>query len=375
MALKTDNQRTAIEAYNKDAMAYKSPYERWKEAEGLPTIRGLSVPSLMDVELTPWASRGGSGIFVNLMGTDGFNDTYICEIPPGKSLNPIKHIYEETVFVVKGRGATTVWLDGGEKQTFEWGERSYFAMPPNANYQHHNGSGTEPARYVAMTAAPRVIDTFKNLDFVFKNPFVFEDRFDGKAGYFTQSESPNAGGGWTTNFIADVDSSSRIATDSKARGGRTPGALGTGFNLVNSTVRSHASSWPVGFYKKAHRHGPGIHIVLLRGEGYSLMWKEGEPVQKIPWKPGTMFVPPEMWFHQHFNTGAEPVLFLAIGWGSEKPKAGGGAYVYKSVKEGGDQIEYEDEDPQIHKDFEEAVAASGAQCGMGGIHPFCSFNS
>ncbi|MCI0779488.1 MAG: hypothetical protein J4N32_05700 [Chloroflexi bacterium] len=64
-----------------------------------------------------------------------------------------------------------------------------------------------------------------------------------------------------------------------------------------------------------------------------------------------------------FNTGAEPVLFLAIGWGSEKPKAGGGAYVYKSVKEGGDQIEYE-----------EAVAASGAQCGMGETRPFCSFN-
>ena len=144
--------------------------------------------------------------------------------------------------------------------------------------------------------------------------------------------------------------------------------------MVNSTVRSHASSWPVGTYKKAHRHGPGIHIVLLRGEGYSLMWKEGEPVQKVPWKPGTMFVPPEMWFHQHFNTGAEPCLFLAIGWGSEKPKAGGGAYVYKSVKEGGDQIEYEDEDPDIHKEFEEAVAASGAQCGMGGIHPFCSLN-
>jgi hypothetical protein len=35
---------------------------------------------------------------------------------------------------------------------------------------------------------------------------------------------------------------------------------------------------------------------------------------------------------------------LAIGWGSDKPKAGGKQYVYKSVTEGGDQIEYEDED-------------------------------
>jgi hypothetical protein len=245
-------------------------------------------------------------------------------------------------------------------------------MPPNANYQHHNGSGTEPARYVAMTAAPRVIDTFKSLNFVFKNPFVFDDRFDGKAGYFKQADKPNERGTWVTNFVSDVNTLSRIAETPEARGGRTPGAVGTGFNMVNSTMRSHSSSWPVGFYKKAHRHGPGIHIVLLRGAGYSLMWKEGEPVQKVPWQAGTMFVPPEMWFHEHFNTGAEPVLFLAIGWGSEKPKSGGGAYVYKSTKEGGDQIEFEDEDPNIHREFEEAVQRSGARCQMGGLHPRCT---
>ena len=365
-------KKTESEIYNEEAQAYKSPYELWKLAEGIPTIRGLAVPSLLDVELTPWASRGGSGVFINLDGTGGFNDTYVCGIPPGKSLIPIKHIYEETVFILKGHGATSVWLDGGDKQTFEWGERSYFSMPPNANYQHHNGSGTEPARYVAMTAAPRVIDTFKNLNFVFKNPFVFDDRFDGKAGYFKQADKPNERGTWVTNFVSDINSLSRIAETPEARGGRTPGAVGTGFNMVNSTMRSHSSSWPVGFYKKAHRHGPGIHIVLLRGEGYSLMWKEGEPVQKIPWQVGTMFVPPEMWFHEHFNTGAEPVLFLAIGWGSEKPKSGGGAYVYKSTKEGGDQIEFEDEDPNIHREFEEAVERSGAKCQMGGLHPRCT---
>ena len=30
MAQKTDDQRTEIEAYNENAMAYKSPYELWK---------------------------------------------------------------------------------------------------------------------------------------------------------------------------------------------------------------------------------------------------------------------------------------------------------------------------------------------------------
>ena len=371
----TQSDATEMSSYNREANVYKSPYELYKEAEGLPTLRGLGVPNLLEVELTPWNSRGGSGVFINLEGTGGFNDTYVCEIPPGKSLNPIKHIYEETLFILKGRGATTVWLEDDKKQTFEWGERSYFAIPPNAWYQHHNGSGTDPARYVAMTAAPRVIDTFKNLEFVFNNPFRFTDRFDGEEGYFKQTEQPDKGHGtWATNFVTDVLGLSNIADKLGGSEGRGAGAVGTGFALVNSTMRSHSSSWPVGTYKKSHRHGPGIHIVMLRGEGYTLMWKDG-PVERVDWRPGSMFVPPEEWFHQHFNTGAEPVLFLAIGWGSEKPKAGGKAYVYTSVKLGGDQIEYEDEDPQIHTDFEAAVARSGAQCQMGGIHPFCTYKS
>ena len=57
-----------------------------------------------------------------------------------------------------------------------------------------------------------------------------------------------------------------------------------------------------------------------------------------------------------------PVRSQCCSWpsvgGSEKPKSGGGAYVYKSTKEGGDQIEFEDEDPKIHREFEEAVERS-----------------
>jgi oxalate decarboxylase/phosphoglucose isomerase-like protein (cupin superfamily) len=360
--------------YNQEAKVYKSPYELWKEAEGLPTLRGLHVPNLFEVELTPWDSRGGSGVFINLEGTGGFNDTYVCEIPPGKSLNPIQHIYEETVFVLSGRGATTVWYEESKKQTFEWQPYSYFAIPPNAHYQHHNGSGSEPARYVAMTAAPRVIDTFKNLEFVFHNPFRFTDRFNDDSGYFTMSDKPDQGHGtWNTNFVSDVMAASNMANNSVSQSGRGAGAVGTGFAMVNSTVRSHSSSWSVGAYKKSHRHGPGIHVLLLKGTGYSIMWEQGGEYNYIPWKAGTMFVPPEMWLHQHFNTGADPCLFLAIGWGSEKPKQGGGAYVYTSIKEGGDQIEYEDEDPKFHAEFEAEVKDSGAECRMGGTHPFCTY--
>ena len=45
---------------------------------------------------------------------------------------------------------------------------------------------------------------------------------------------------------------------------------------------------------------------------------------------------------------------------------------YTSVKQGGGQIEFEDEDPQIHKDFEAAMKEVGARCNMGGYHPGCT---
>ena len=225
-------------------------------------------------------------------------------------------------------------------------------------------------RYIAMTAAPRVIDTFKSLDFVFNNPYVFADRFSGEDGYFQESERRDTR--WSTNFVADVFASTPEASDPDAPSLRGAGTTATVFAMVNSTVRSHSQAWPVGTHSKFHRHGPGIHVVLLRGAGYSLLWPDGSPMERIDWQTGSMFVPPEGWWHSHFNTGRDSSLFLAIGWGSDKPKAGGKEYVYKSVKDGGDQYEYEDEDPAIHREFEEELARNGMKCTMGRFHPYCT---
>ncbi len=349
---------------------YKSPYELWKEREGIPTFRGYYVKNLLEVELTKWESRGGSGLFVNLHGTEGFNDSYVYELEPKESSIPVRHIYEETVYILRGSGATTVWTDENKKQTFEWHASSFFAIPPNAWYQHFNLSGSEPARYYGMTAAPREIDTFKSLDYVFNNPYVFRDRFDGADGYFKESErSPE--GNYETNYVADVLGSAIMAGTPGYHEGRGPGVRSTGFRLVNGTMRNHSSSWPVGVYKRAHRHGPGINVLMLRGTGYTLMWPGTyeEPAVRCDWGPGSVFVPGEGWFHQHFNTGSDPCLFLAIGWGSEKPKAGGGEWASART---GDEIMFPDEDPAIHRDFEADLAKNSVTCKMGDVHPFCT---
>jgi hypothetical protein len=42
------------------------------------------------------------------------------------------------------------------------------------------------------------------------------------------------------------------------------------------------------------------------------------------------------------------------------------------VKEGGTQIEYEDEDPKIHEFFESCLRKAGATCRMGSMVPWCT---
>ena len=90
---------------------YQGPYERWKELEGIPTIGDYYVRDLRALELTPWSSRGGAGVFINMEGSQGFNDSYVYELAPKEASIPLKHIYEETLYVLDGHGATTVWHD------------------------------------------------------------------------------------------------------------------------------------------------------------------------------------------------------------------------------------------------------------------------
>lgn len=346
----------------------KSTYQRWLESEGLPVIREYYIQDIRKVPLQPWARKGGRGAYLNLIGTGEANDAYICEIPPGKSLKPQRHLFEEMVFVVEGRGATSVWTDGGKKQTFEWHAGSLFAPPLNTWHQHFNGGGSEPVRYLAVTSAPVVINLFHNFDFIFNNPFAFSDRFTGEENYFSGKGKLYPGRIWDTNFVPDVRAISLHEWKERGAGGRN-----VMLELSENTMAAHISEFPVGTYKKAHRHGPGAHVVIIGGRGYSLMWPAGSPIQKYDWQDGSIIVPPENWFHQHFNTGNSPARYLALRWGSKKFRGLRKAYgVDEDIKKGGSQIEYGDEDPKIHREFEEAVAKAGAACRMGAFHPLCS---
>lgn len=342
-------------------------YLEWAEREGIPIVEGFGV-DLLAVEPKPWARMDARGAFVHVTGRGDFLNVYVCEIPPGGATAPQKHLFEEVVYVLEGRGSTTIETPSGDKHSFEWGVGSLFALPLNTRYRHFNGSGTAPARFASVTNLPLVLNAFHNEDFVFNNDWEFPERL-GDAAYFRGDGTfiPVRPGRhmWETNFVPDLRTFKLQEWKERGAGGSS-----IMFVLANGTMHAHTSEMPVGTYKKAHRHGADFHIFPVTGHGYSLFWYEGDKdFGRFDWKHGCVYAPPERIFHQHFNTAPEPSRYLAVAFGgirypfsADKRATFLGMDV--SVKEGGRQIEYQDEDPRILQMFEEELAKHGVKSRM-----------
>jgi oxalate decarboxylase/phosphoglucose isomerase-like protein (cupin superfamily) len=331
-----------------------TPYLRWVRGECLDIIPAHYVRNLRSVALKPWARRGANAVFLNHDASRTTNDCYVCEIPPAGKLAPHRQMFEEMVFVLDGRGSTTVWNDAGQRVTFEWKAGAILGIPLNCWHQHFNGSGQAPARYVAVTNAPQVINLYEDVDFVFNSKRDFKNRFSGEPDYFAAGKERQE---WTleTNFIADaVNLPLAIAEERGAGGGHIR------FNLAKASLSGHISQFPVATYKKAHAHGPGAHVIILSGEGYTLVWHDlaGEPI-RYDWEVGTLLVPPNAIYHQHFNTGATPGRYLAFKHGGSPRNSQGVLLCFISQRLGGDQLDYADESPAVRTMFAEALARHG----------------
>src|SRR5262249_22320311 len=178
------NAIVSDEFAKKFATEKETPYTCWVREEGLDIISSFYVANLHTVELKAWPRRGGRGVYLNHDASRTSNDCYVCEIPPGKSLAPQRQLYEEMIYVLDGRGSTAVWNDAGRKTSFEWKAGAIFAIPLNCHHQHFNGSGKDAARFVAVTNAPVIINSFSDTSFVFNTAHDFKERFDGEPEYF-----------------------------------------------------------------------------------------------------------------------------------------------------------------------------------------------
>jgi quercetin dioxygenase-like cupin family protein len=341
------------------------PYLDWARAEGVPIHAGFGL-DLLGTEVAPWARLGARGALVHLDGRGDLVDCWLVEIAPGRQVETQRHLFEQVVLVLAGRGGTSVEAPDGSRHTFEWGAGSVFALPLNARHRHFNTSGREPVRLAAVTSLPLVLKAFHNVDFVFDNRWQFPERF-GHQDWF-QGEGrflPVRPGRhqWETNFVPDLGGFELQSWEQ-----RGVGSSNIKFVLADGTMHAHMSELAVGTYKKAHRHGPDFHIFPVTGHGYSLFWRAGDrDLSRIDWRPGWVYAPPDQVFHQHFNTAPGPSRYLAVAYGSIRypfsadKRALFGDGVDRDVNVGGRQVEYEDEDPRVRQMFEDALVQQGVE--------------
>ena len=217
--------------------------------------------------------------------------------------------------MLSGHGTTAIQGHDGRKHTFEWGPNAVFAPPLNLAHQYFNGSSREPARLAVCCNLPAVLNLFHSERFVFDNAFTFPERegaenhFQGEGDFIHVRPGKHM---WETNFVPDANDLELQSW--AARGG---GSSHIQLVLADSILHAHISEMPVGTYKKAHRHGPDLHVFCLSGEGYSLFWYEGDKdYVRVDWGHGWVFAPPDMMFHQHFNASTGRTRYIAIGHGS-----------------------------------------------------------
>ncbi len=328
----------------------RTAYEKWVEDDlGHELHRGYAVGPLKTFPVAPWQERNISAAFFDLIGAESLAGMYLGEIAPGQSSNPARQLADEVIYILAGTGSATVDTAKG-RVSFEWGERSLFAVPMNTLYQLHNGSGTEPVRFVSVNTIPIVYNLFRDKELVFGLDYdlnrIDADVDPSEAVLYEpdKDHARTAVNLYETTFVPDVLAVPRSNFREKGQGNNT-----AYFELANSVISCHIAEHPGLRFYNPHRHGPSAFVFNLSGKGYSLMWQEGGAMERFDWPEDDVgvIVPPNMWWHGHFGT--DPVsVQLAIKLRSRKLPIN---HLYdnshKHVSEGGKLIHYKDLDKDI----------------------------
>ena len=341
----------------------KYTHDRWMGSLGLPVHVGYYIEDMRELPLGRWEERGCDAAFIQLEGSQGVTETRVSEVPPRGVLQPVRLAFDEVVYVVQGRGATTIWRSGSERKSFEWSENSMFLLPRHHFHQFSNTHGSRPARLLHYNYFPLLLsaspdpeafittnrgDTAEPADAPDLEALYAEPTLKTMSG--DEAAWKRRGAVWIGSFFPDMSAWDQLTVMQR----RGAGGRSVAMEFPGSEISCHMSMFPPRTYKKAHRHGPGRAIVIPAGEGYSVMWEEGKEQVIAPWKPGSLVTPPNRWFHQHFNVGEKPARYLAF-----HPPLQFDGHAEKIEDRARDQIEYVDEDPAVRQRFEAELAKRG----------------
>jgi len=339
----------------------QSSYQEFVRREGAPLYEGSALEDLGSLELADWERRGGKVAYTRLGNHEDYS-LQIVEIPPQGSLKPERHMYDAVMYVMKGKGATTIWQEGEPKHTVEWGEGALLTLPLNAWHQEFNASGEEPVRLLFGTNLAHVVNLYHNIDYIFNNPYVFTDRYS----YYMQHFFTDPGKHWNlrlyeTNFIPDIR---QFPLDTYPERGIQTSIMR--LSMASTSIGMHVMAVSEGTYATAHRHQAGAHVVVVEGSGYELMFMPNEIDNPRKYRAGPYAVvaPRLNEYHQHFNSGKGNYKMLAFR-GHGLRYGIGETYDPNATSYDDDpnswayKISYAKESPKIREDYWQELEKSG----------------
>ncbi len=277
-------------------------------------IRPKEMPLTFDKELGVPAVRIGQGKLHQV-------DVTLVEIPPRGKLAPHRHLAEEMMFIVSGKGYTLMWngKDSGKTEKLEWSEGDLLSPSLNAWHQHFNASNT-PARYLSITTAPLTENVFKNSAFLNANDFTFDDRWNKSSALKKPEHFGNVTQGPdTVRFRAG-----HIFPDLRNRqmADRGDGMLGVTLDPEGDMAGNELFEMEIREFSRpdasspTHRHLWETIYYILKGEGYAELQREGGPERRLDWKEGDMFLVEANEYHVHrpVSAGARFLQWKASGY-------------------------------------------------------------
>lgn len=273
------------------------------------TFRLKQHPVKFDKELGAATARIGEGRLQQI-------DATLVEIPPGGKLSAHRHLAEEMIYIVSGQGYTLMWnRSEGKKERYEWAEGDLLSPSLNAWHQHFNGSSDTPARYLSMTTSPLTENIFKNSSFLSSTDFSFAERWEKSV-----EQKPEYVGNATTGSQTVQMNVGHLLPNLRNRKMKDRGIGMSGITilpegdmagnqLLEMEVREYTSGDAVGHY---HRHLWEVVYYVLKGEGYSVLQREGEPERRIEWSEGDLFIVEANEYHDHRPRGGAGASRLQV---------------------------------------------------------------
>ena len=231
-------------------------------------------------------------------------DLTLVEIPPGGRSQPDKHLFEEMIYIVAGEGYTTMWV-GSEEQPkrYQWSAGDLISPSLNAWHQHFNSSSTESVRFISLTTEPLTNNLFHDPEFVSSSDYVFEDHWHKGVNQQAEYIFPDVKDGRNNidmrsgHLFSDLPHRKMKQRRSNVLGINTrPSGDFAGNQILELSIRE---------YHDAERH-PSVYpretiIVILAGEGSTILQKRDEMERRIDWQAGDLFI---VEANEHFDNGS-----------------------------------------------------------------------